>query len=700
MNGFTARQWRMAGFAALLGSATAHGLAQEVTAPPGLDVVIVTAQKRAENLQDVPVAVTALTSDDFDTHQIVNLQDMKAFVPNLTLDEALGSATTPKMFLRGLGVDNQVFSFDSPIGLYIDGVYLARVTGALVDLFDVDRVEVLRGPQGTLYGRNSSVGAIRILTKPAPLDEADFKTDVTLGSKEQLNGRLAWGVPLVDDKLGFRLSLDYRNNDGWQREVTTGRKAQAEDIKAMRTSLRYVPRDDLEITLRGDYMRDHSAVRMGSNFRINPDNDIYTYEETPAARFVNEVEPWGTSITANWDGGAFDFSSITAYRELRYRNASDVDGRAAVRSFEVDRQDLDQSQFSQEFFFSGDSIGSTDVQWVAGAFYLEEQNDFFWALRIFAPPTTQVFDQKTDSFAPYAQATFPVTERLSLTAGLRYTEEERNINVIQYLPDGTLNQTFNFVGSQSAEKTNYRAAVDYKLRDGVLLYASHGTGFRSGGFNGSARDQASVLSGSFGPEDTETSEIGFKGDFLDNRLRVNLGYFYSDYENLQQAITRSDGTITAQNVNANVHGLELEVEAVPVEGWTLSATLGAMEDEIEDSLLELKQTPALQWRIGSSYSFDLGSVGSLRLAADVNYSDEYFSETNNSPFLKVDAYTMANANIAYFSEDSTWMLQLAGYNLTDEFYPIHGFDIAGGAVSSVLFTNTPRRWALTLQYQF
>jgi len=666
----------------------------------GLETVVVTAQKRAENLQEVPIAVTAIGGDDLDRHQIANLQDIKAFVPNLTLDEALGSVTTPKMFLRGIGVDNQVFSFDSPIGLYIDGVYLARVTGALVDLFDVERVEVLRGPQGTLYGRNSSVGAVRIITRAPPLDAPDFKADVTIGSKEQLNARLAWGVPLIEDKLGLRLSFDTRNNDGWQRVVNTGRRAQGEDINAVRAALRYAASENLELTLRGDYMRDHSATRMGSAFRFDTDNDPYTVEETPEARAVNEVEPWGTSLTAEWDAGPVTVTSITAYRALRFRNSNDVDGRAAVRSFEVDQQDLDQSQFTQEVFVAGDAIGGAKVDWVAGAFYLEEQNDFLWALRIFAPPTTQDFDQKTESFAPYAQATVSVTDRLSLTGGLRYSEETRDINVIQFLPDGTLNTAFNFAGRQKAEKTNYRAAIDYQVRPGFLAYASTGTGFRSGGFNGSARDEASVVSGAFGPEDAETHEVGVKLDLLDNRLRINADYFYSDYESLQQAITRSDGTISTQNVNANVHGFELEIQAVPVERWLLSATLGTMRNDIEDSTLELKQTPELQWRLGSVYTVPLGDAGSLRLGADVNYSDGYFSETANDPLLAVDSYTMVNAHAAYTTRSGHWTATLAGYNLTDEFYPIHGFNIANGLVSSVLFTNTPRRWAFTVQYQF
>lgn len=661
-----------------------------------LEEIVVTAQKRAEDLQTVPIAVTALSGGDLAANGIVNLQQIRGFVPNFTLDEALGSVTTPKMFMRGLGVDNQVFSFETPIGLYVDGVYMARVTGAMIDVFDVERIEVLRGPQGTLYGRNSSVGAIRILTQPAPLDETEFKADLTIGSKNQRNARLVFGAPLVDGKFGARFAFNTRNNDGWQREVTTGRRAQAEDINAFRAALRYVPNENLELTLRGDYMRDHSATRSGSNFRINPDNDLYTFEESPASTPINEVEPWGLSATLDWSGGAFNLTSITAYRELKYRNAGDVDGRADVRSFEVDRQDLDQWQLTQEIFLT--DKGDGPLKWVAGAFFLREHNEFHWALRIFAPPPTQHFDQDTDSYAPYAQVTWPVNDRLSLTGGLRYTYEKKEIDVTQNLADGTPNPAFNFTGTKKAEKTNYRLAVDFKATDATMMYASAGTGFRSGGFNGSARDVASVLGGSFGPEDATMYEAGIKSDLLDRRLRLNLGYFYSDYENLQQAVVRSDGTISTSNVNATVHGLELEMQAALSERWQLSGTLGTMHDDIEDSLLELKQTPALQARLGTTYRVPLAK-GALRLGGDVSYSSKHHNNSENYAATLVDSHYLVNANVAWESADGHWTTMLAGYNLTDEFYPIHGFDIAGGFISSVLFTNTPRRWAFTVEYR-
>lgn len=668
-----------------------------------LEEIVVTAQKRAQSIQKVPSAITAFTAADLENHQMINLQEIRGTVPNLYLQEALGSVTTPKASMRGIGVANQVFSFDTPIGFYVDGVYFARITGALVDLFDVERIEVLRGPQGTLFGRNSSVGNIRTFTKNPNLTDTEFKIGVGFGTENQMNAQLAFSVPLTEDKVGLRVSLSTRNNDGFQREVNTGRRAQAEDVNAGRATLHIVPNDSLEIFLRGDFMFDHSDTRIGSNFRVNPDNDLFTFEETvdPAIPPTNEVDTFGFSGTINWSGPNFDVSSITAYRALNYRNSNDVDGLEAVRSFEVDQQDLDEWQFSQEIYASGDHLGGLDVDWVAGVFYFHENNEFTWALRIFAPPTTQFFDQDTDTTAVYAQATFPVNEKLSLTTGLRYTYEKKAIDVIQFMADGTLTPGFNFVDDITAKKVTWRAAAEYQVNDRALLYLSASTGFRSGGFNGSARDVAAILDGSFGPEDSFSLEGGAKTEWMDGRLRLNAAYFYADYDNLQMAITQSDGTISTTNVSATVHGLEAELIALATEQLQLSATLGTQFDDIENSDDELPNTPDYQARIGAVYTHELSrSNGLFRIGADVSYTDESNNSSSNVLAAVVPGYAMANANITYRSPQGHWAFTLAGYNLTDEQVNIHTFDIAGGFISSVQFVNNPRRWLLSARYEF
>lgn len=662
--------------------------------------IIVTAQKRAENLQNIPAAITALTGLDLEERQIINVEDLRNEVPNLYVEQALSGTTTPKMFLRGIGVDNQVFSFDSPIGLYFDGVYIARTTGALIDLFDVERVEFLRGPQGTLFGRNSSVGALRIINKNAPLDRTEINADVSFGNHDQFNANLAAGAPLIDDRLGLRVTFLSRRNDGFQRDLTTGERHMNNNIIASRAALRFVPAEGVEFTLRGDLMFDHSKPTQGASFRDNPDDNLFTFESSPGVRFVNEVEPWGVSGTLEADLGGVDLTSISAYRELRYRNANDVDGRAEVRSFEVDRQDLDQSQLSQEVYLGGNELASLPLAWTVGAFFMREENDFAWALRIFAPPTTQLFHQETDSLAFYSQGTLRATDRLSLTGGLRYTYERKHLTARQLLADGTPNEAFRFDDSIKAKKVNWRAATDYRITDDIMLYVTAGTGFRSGGFNGSARNVPAILSGAFGPEDVFMVEGGAKTEWFDRRLRLNADYYYGKYENLQLAVTRSDGTITTTNVNATVRGIELELTAIPFSGLEIFGNLGTTKDDIEDSPIQLKNTPSIQWQLGATYSIRLGGAGTLRLSGDVSHTASYFNGTNNEPASRVAPYELYNAQIAFITADEHWQFRLSGRNLGDHVFPAHTFDIAGGFISSVHFPSTPRRWLATVGYRY
>lgn len=690
----------------VLGAGPVSSLHAEQAGGDVLEEVIVTAQKRAESVQVTPVSITALTAADLESKQILTMEGLKQLVPGLYMEQALAGTTTPKMFLRGVGVDNQVFSFDSPIGLYVDGVYIARVTGALIDLYDVNRVEFLRGPQGTLYGRNSSVGALNIWHNLPSLTESRANIGVSYGSWNQTNARFTVSGPMITDTLAGEISATYRHNDGWMTDLTTGKKAANEDVMAVRGSLVWHASDAVTAIFRADMMHDHSLPTQASNFLINPDNDLRTYESSPGSGRVNKVEPWGMSGTVNWKLGSAELTSITAYRGLFYNNANDVDGRADVRSFEVDRQELHQNQFTQEVYVSGDAIGSYKAKWTVGAFYLNEHNIFDWALHIFAPPTTQHFDQKTDSEALYAQVTLPVTDRLHFTAGLRQTWETKKLTATQYEPSDTvptqnlvLNPDFLFKGKMSASKLNWRTAIDYDLTDSVMLYANAGTGFRSGGFNGSSRDVAGITDGSFAPEKTFMTEGGVKSELLEHRLRINALYYYSDYKNLQLSIVNPDGSILAGNVKARTHGMEIEAAAVPVDHLTFTATLGTISQKIVDSTRKLKDSPAVQWRLGVAYDIPVGG-GKFNIGADAAHSSQYYNDTNNAPYTESGPYTQWNANMSYWTANNRWGVTLAGYNLSDEKYANHVFNIANGFISSVAFPVTPRHWLLSVDYNF
>ncbi len=670
------------------------------TAETSVSDIVVTAQKREERLQDVPIAITAITSNDLENKQVSNLEDIRDLVPNLYIEQALTGTTTPKMYLRGLGVVNQVFSFDTPIGIYFDDVYISRVTGALVDLFDVDRVEFLRGPQGTLFGRNSSVGALRVFTKTPSLSKVEGAASLSYGTRNQLDANFAVSAPLVEDQLGLRVTFMSRTNDGFQTDQF-GERFMNNNIHAFRGSLLLKASDTVDVILRGDYMSDHSKPTQPSNFRFDTDNNLFTFERTPTAPFRNEVEPWGVSATVNADLSSVDLKSITAYRQLRYRNAQDVDGRAAVQSFEVQQQDLDEWQFSQEIFLTADHLGSLPLKWTTGLYYLHENNKFTWALKIFAPPTTQFFDQDSDTFAVYAQATLPVTDKFNLTGGVRYTYDKKALIATQNLADGTPNTAFRFDDSITAKKVNWSASADYKVTKDVMLYVKSGTGFRSGGFNGSARDIASILSGSFGPETVFTVEGGAKTQWFDNRVRFNVDYFYVDYKNLQQAITQSDGTISTRNVSATVKGIEAELTAVPVDGLEISGSLGTMSQNIKNSAELLPNTPKIQWRLGAIYDIPLGEgVGKLQIGGDVSHTSAFYNGANSVTAGLVTPYENYNAHIAYTTADNRWQFKVSGTNLSNHIFSAHTFDIAAGFISSVQFPSTPRRWLGTISFKY
>ena len=685
-------------------AAAASGQGDSVVA---LEEVVVTAQKRAENLQSVPVAVTALSAGDLEKNGITNWVWIQGMVPTLVLDPGYGSMTTPKMFMRGVGVDNNVFSFDSPIGLYVDGVYYARVIGGLVDLFDVDRIEVLRGPQGTLYGRNSCIGAVSLHTQLPPLEQMDFKIAAGVGSEQQRNAQFSLGLPLITDNLGIRLSYGTRNNDGYQREGTTGRKAMGDDVNTVRASLLYKPNDSFDVTLRGDYMKDRSPDAVGWRFRnadgsLNLGGDPYVFYESANTPIQQKTDPWGVSATLAWHAAKFDATSVTAYRRLRFRDSADVDGNAARNSFEVWRQDLDQHQFTEEVFASSRGDSPTDLRWVVGAFHLREKNDFAWALRIFAPPPTTFYQQDTKSSAVYAQATLPVNEKLAVTAGGRYTEETKDLTAQQAEFDGTPVPDFDFSGRIKSDKFNYRVSIDYKLSDTVLLYLSDATGFRSGGFNGSSTDLDGISSGAFGPEDTHTTELGLKSDLLDQRLRLNVDYYYSHYKHLQQAITDpNNGSISTTNADAKVHGLELEATALLTNHWQASLTLSNTHQRIDGTAAVLKQTPEWMWRLGTFYTIPAAALtGRFRLGASANYSGTYFQDSSDDPLLRTHAYYVFDASIGYEHDAGHWSAMLQGLNLGDRFYPVGGFNIFNGIISSVWYPSYPRRWLFTVQYRY
>lgn len=693
----------------LLGVATAAGAqstvstskqGEQASSASTLEQITVTAQKFKQSEQQVPIAISAFNADELERRQVFNLQDVKYLVPNLYLEANLSNAGTPKIFMRGIGQANSAFSFDSPVGIYVDDVYYPKEVGSMVDFFDIDRIEVLRGPQGTIYGRNSSIGAIRIITKAPPLETADAIGDVTFGSEHERDARVAVGLPLIQDKVGFRIAFNSKYNDGFQTDTVNGDRADSADSNAVRAQLLTKVNDNLSVTIRGDYLRDNSRPAVAANFLNNDLSTLQYQSERSYSQGTAQswLETFGSSVTVDWSLGGEKLTSISAWRGVNTRNAFDSDGTLQA-SFEVPHSDLNDRSITQEVFVTGPRLGSLPVNWVGGVFYLHEATGYLWSLQIFAPPSAQDFTQKVDSLAGYFQGTYHLTDKLAATAGGRYTTEHKDFDVVSHLADGS----FDFSYSNHhlvTDRATWRAALNYQLRSAVMLYASAATGFRSGGLNGNATDLADVTGGAFQPEDTLMYEAGVKSEFLEHRLRVNADYYYGDYDHLQEAVVEQNGAVSNENNTAYVNGLELQAQVIPFAGMTVAADVGTLRDTIAHSNTTLPDAPHLTWNLSATYAHQAGELGVMSGTVNFNHSGSSFEDAANTPILAVAAHNNLDANISLSTPDDHWQFTLAGYNLTDKIYPIGGFYIAGGFIAATEWPSLPRRWGFTVRYRY
>ncbi len=675
----------------------AQAAGEQAQRTEALQDIVVTAQRVFENAQNVPVALTALDANELVARQAFTLADAKYLVPNLYLEENLSNPGTPKIFMRGIGQANSAFSFDTPVGIYVDDVYYAKEVGSLVDFLDIDHIEALRGPQGTIYGRNSSVGAIRVVTKTAPLQSSDVSGDVTLGSEHERDGRVAVGLPLIEDKLGLRIAFNTKYNDGYEINTLKGDRADSTDSNAVRAQLLAKFNDEVSFTLRGDYLRDNSQPDVAINFLSNNIQQLrFQSEKSYSDGTVgSRLETFGGSGTLNWAvGGDAKLTSITAYRGVNTRNAFDADGTAA-NSFEVPHSDLHDRSFTQELFVSGKY---SQLDWIAGAFYLTETTHYLWSLEILAPPSLQDFDQEVNSLAGYLQGTYHLTDHLNLVAGGRYTTEHKDFDVVSHLADG--NFDFSYSNHELAtDKWTWRAALDYSFDRPIMLYASAATGFRSGGLNGNATSLPDVTGGGFQPEDTLMYEAGIKSDFLSHKLRINADYFFGKYDNLQEAVVEQNGSVNQTSSSAKVNGLELEAKALPLTGLELYVNLGTLNNTIENSSEHLPVAPHLQYTVGALYSHQVGALGEASVGAAYNWSDRLYEDIANTPILQVPSHGNLDAHVGLATPNDHWRFTLAGFNLTDKVYPVGGFYIAGGFIAATEWPSLPRRWSLTVQYK-
>lgn len=623
----------MAG-AAMAQTATATAEAEPNSAQ--LDELVVTAQRRSESVQTVPIAITAFSAESLEAKGIQSTLQLVQFVPNLFGANNTGLGSANAYYIRGLGNTESVATFDPPVGTYIDDIYLSRQNANNFNFFDIDRIEVLRGPQGTLYGRNTTGGAVNIVLKRPGTVLGGFG-EVAYGAYDRKMVRGSIDLP-VGETIGFKLSGYYQDDDGYVQNTTTGERLNDVDGAGLRGALRFNFTPDFEWNGSVAYMR--SSGENIANFECDPRNTANCdgrFVTTGLRETTNSTAPLTISgrkanfglgnetdtviVTSNfeWRSEAATLNLITGYVDLTQKFHLDfADGRGlpniatpvpAVRGFPLGGfsilNDGKHSQFSQEVKLSGSLFGGA-FDYVTGVFLFDEKNttDFADTFAIFigAPAPLQLLladrtlNNTTKAVAGYFQGDINLSEQLKLTAGIRYTDETKTFRIADNraacnnsLLVSCLNQT-NLIASngtaiptrQKAKIWTPRFAVNFQASDDLLMFASATRGFKSGGWNARGTVANELLP--FGPETVWSYEAGFKSEWFDRRLRLNVTAFYLDNKDLQapSAFVRADNTIafiTQNFADYRNKGIEVELTAVPADGLNLFVNFGYQDDE-------------------------------------------------------------------------------------------------------------------------
>lgn len=700
-----------------------------------LGTVLVTARKREETLQEVPVAVTAFTPETLDKLNVKDLGDLDAQVPNLTIYAARGSTSTVTAYIRGVGQADPLWGVDPGVGIYLDDVYIARPQGALLDVFDVDRIEVLRGPQGTLYGKNTIGGAIKYISKPLPAKTQGFAS-VSVGNHSQREVKAALGGSIGGEDSGLRARLAVANmqRDGYGELIGRGEDVSDKDITAARLQVGAFSQDDFDVQFALDWMDDKSGMRGAKMLAANPLAPAYPpldsrYDMRSGMRNINDTTMKGMSATVNWrPGDDWAFKYVIAKRESETSTAIDFD-TTPLTLVDV-YADYNDSQVSHEVQANYDGGGR--ARGVLGIYAFNGdagglvRNHFFNPL--VAPGITNpLFGDtrgyvNTQSIAVYADWTFDLTDKLALDVGARYTDEDKHAIALNRFYTNLSYTTAwgtaaNFDKTVNFKNVSPKVSLNYQVTPDIMMYGLASRGFKSGGYNIRANTTAVPRSGEpFQDESVDSYEIGTKMGLLDNTLFLNLAAFHNRYKDIQLSVFTSftlpngSQSFFGDFTNAGrgtVNGAEVEYQWLPNEHWVISgnlAWLDAKYDEYMDrgvniaDVQKFTNAPEFSGALNVEWRTQLANGGSISARAGYSYQTGVYPTTDLSKAIYQPSYGLLGAGVTWKpSED--WTLSLQGSNLTDEEYRTTGYNIAAYGVLTG-FYGPPRQYTLTARYDF
>ena len=715
-----------------------------VPAAAEVEEILVTAQRREESqsLQDVPVAVSAFSESQITDLQIDAVKDIGQNVPNLQTYTVTAGSEAIQIHARGASVQNPGFNLsESPVGVYVDDIYYGRLASINLDLLDVERIEVLRGPQGTLYGRNTIAGAIKIITR-TPDDDSWLTGSVGVGNYETTKVGISLGGPIQQGSLAGSIAGIYDNrSQGWQYDPVTGRHPGEYDNKAARAKLHWYGSPNFEATLSAwvanldnDGYNGVPYVPFDNTGSPNPNFDPAPADSTPLGGFYENFSAEGVNYGNSQQGGVnlylsldlhgATLRSITGYADSDTDFGFDLAGGGAGPFGLLIASDGTFDQVSQEFQLLGTTVDG--LQWQLGLYYLNEDGHQQFSGTVPALSASPAFDEEidneTNSYAVYGEATYPVTEAFSVTGGARWTRDDKSYS------DDCLggscvddSDTGNPTGDDASvaldddwDKVTFKVAGDYQLNDDQLVYLSYSTGFQAGGFRTLCfGDLSSACGGTaFDPQTVGSFELGWKSDLADNTVRLNVATFYAMYDDIQQIVINNSFGFPIDNIgDVDVYGVELELTWSPIADLSVFAQAGYQKSNFGSvdpasppgglngqapPTDELPSNPRWQGKIGFDYAIPLENSLAFFYGFDLFHSDNYYTESRN--LVEIEDYSRLNGYLGLRADDRQWQVALTAKNITDREDNVSG--IFANGFTNVRTPLPPAEYMLTLSVSY